>query len=304
MELKTKKTVVLDIHEAAAAIEEDLGNFLKKAEGLYLPNREKPSMVDGVTYYHLLEKEMVPYKAGENFYDTVLTIDGDIVVHKSQIKRLSHTPSIPVYGYQIIEDIVRHLVNTCQAWRNDKNTELTDLLEKYFRTDTGLNINYAKLYKRALEETTLIRQDLQNYLHEEEDSEWHVYVVSRQGRGISITRHHDYRTAEFLRLQKEGKLDFLESSEGLAAFQQWEVKQVPKEDKQADAEQHRAFLASPEGEQAWGYWLMVEKKDVPEVGNLREIADSQLAFLNSSLGYISFQQWLGQKRRMESLGKI
>lgn len=247
--LNIQNDFAIDIQQEAAAIEYDLGPFLKKVEGLYLPGREEPTIKPFTNYYRMEEvpatiagtevqtRKLVPYQQGERFEGTVFNTDGDIVITKTLLSRLRPQPYVPVYGYQIVETVLSHILDTCQPWKGLKEAELVERLEKYFRTDInwdevgvkkGKPIKLSHLINRVLEEAGPLRKSLQEFLHQDKDTEWCVHVMKRRGRLITVTRHQDFRLSEYLRMQKEGQLAFLHSSEGIKAFQKWETNQKDK----------------------------------------------------------------------------
>ncbi len=314
--LNIQTDLAIDIQLEAAAIEYDLGPFLKKVEGLYLPGREEPTIKPLTNYYRMVQVpnealgapptlQPMPYNQGELFDGTIFNADGDIVVSKTLVSRLRPQPYVPVYGFRIIEAILSHVLDTCQPWKGLQAADLPARLEKYFRTDIdwesagvkdGKPIKLTQLINRVMDDTTKLRKDLHDFMHQDKDTEWCVHVLKRRGRFITVARHQDFRLSEYLRLQAEGQLDFLNSSEGIEAFQQWQQKKEQELAKavgrKSDAVVHRLFLESPFGKRAYTDWQNAVEKNVIPPDDLPKLLESKLKFLNSPVGGTAFRHWL------------
>lgn len=245
--------------------------LIPEEKGLYLPNSEKPVLKDGVNYFYMVKDaedkiQVTRAQPGEAIIDTIFDIKGNILVHRSQIDKLRPQANVPVVGYHIVETVVQFVLDVGLKWTGKANDHLEDRLEKYFRTDIDwaqlpLSKNQseqtakrpgaseqelkemaelrwhtarANLTSKILEETTHLRRMINDMIHTDEDSEWHVFLSHRTGRDISITKHRDYRVMEWEDAKNSGYLAYLEwklsQPEGEREFHDWQTKHKEKKE--------------------------------------------------------------------------
>lgn len=251
----------------------DLGPFLVKTRGLYLRNSDKPAIVAGQNYYTMATDEdgkpaAFMLKEGDKITRAVYNSDGIMVVRESQLPQLRNEPHMPIYGYRIIEATLQHLLDSTQRWQTPTLEQLYDRLDKFFDTNVDwgnvvnlLNkpVNKLSLVNRVFDETTRLRNLLTGVIYEDDESEWRLHFIRRQGRQILFTQHSDWRTLDWERRKGMGEFEFVENNptyekwctarEDRIEFEQFDKKVQAKEDKHRVAKP-KAFSKNDEGRYA------------------------------------------------------
>ncbi len=195
---------VVDAVPTAIYLESVMGEAAKPAPtGVYLKNSIAPVIVPGKQYM-----QRVKNKTGfedrsigniDEVVGNVYTLDGELVLHKSQIKEISLIPQLPVIGIRLLTDMAKAVVVEESSWLKGASVPTSKILRDYLQPHYLEDID---LCDRIMSASFDFRHSIRNYIGKDG---WIMHFVKSRNTDIIVEKSCDYRIYDWNRRMQSGE---------------------------------------------------------------------------------------------------